>query len=54
VVRDEIRRLIERYTVMIEMEEAKKCPDCSGGYSRWRSEEDYTLCESCNGSAKRK
>ncbi len=29
-----------------------KCPDCSGGYSRWKDEEDYTVCQSCNGTAK--
>lgn len=52
-VRDEIRRLIERFNTIIEMEEAQKCPDCRGGYSRWVSEEDYSLCKTCNGSAKR-
>jgi GTP pyrophosphokinase len=54
-VRNEIRRLVERYSTIIEMEENKKCPECLGtGYDKWRNEEDFTLCNSCNGNGKRK
>lgn len=53
-IKDEIKRLIERYSTIIELREQEKCPDCHGsGYGSWRSEEDYTLCSRCKGNGKR-
>jgi (p)ppGpp synthase/HD superfamily hydrolase len=52
-IRDEIKELVIRYDTIIKIEENKKCPDCHGGTTSWRSEEDYTVCTTCNGSGKR-
>jgi hypothetical protein len=52
-VRDEIKRLIERYSTIIELQEQSKCPDCKGsGYGVWYSEENFKLCSTCSGRGK--
>ena len=51
----EIKKLVKEYRIQLETEYKGKCTLCKGsGYGRWRSEEDFTLCESCNGSGKNK
>lgn len=55
----QIRRLVEDYRDQLKAErevgEHLKCSSCRGsGYGRWRNEEDFSLCESCNGSGKNK
>lgn len=52
-IKDEIKRLVTRYEVLIEMEDNKKCPDCYGGTINWKNEEDFELCLKCNGTGKK-